>query len=57
MKFYVINAVSIYRNINFDKNPDYKTETDLSLSDAISDDRTFKDKFKSKQAVFEVEYF
>ena len=46
--------LSIYRN-NFDKNSDYETETDLSSSDATSEDPKFEVKVKWKEAVSETQ--
>ena len=48
--------LSIYGN-NSDKDSDFETETDLSPSDATSDDPTFEVKVKSKEAVSETVAF
>ena len=48
--------LSIYRN-NSNKDSDCETGTDLSPSDASSDDPTFEVMVKSKEAVSETEYF
>ena len=48
---YLSHSSIIYGN-NSDKDSDCETGTDISPSDATSDDPTFEVKVKSKEAVF-----